>query len=67
MEDHAPTASLQPLVYYILSRDIVEIILKTTDQKDWKDEQIFSKKTLPLLVEKMPGEDNHAVCNLDMQ
>lgn len=40
------------------SREIVEVILKGTEPKEWKNDQIFSKKTLMLLVEKMPGKDD---------
>ena len=53
-------------VLYSLLRDIVDVILKNTEPKDWKNDQIFSKKTLTLLVEKMPGKDDafnyHEVC-----
>lgn len=40
-------------------RDVVDVILKCS--KDWKSGHIFGKTTLPLLVEKMPGEVSRRV------
>ena len=38
-------------VYY---REVIDVILSLSE--DWARDEIFSSKTLPLLVQKMPGK-----------